>query len=104
MADDKEVTLLDAVGRIAERFGVPVVLLAVLVWFLRDAAVTLHTTVLVPIVKSHTEFLDTTRQTLDEIGTTQQQQAKTLQEIAVGQREIQQAVSRPPRTGAPAPN
>jgi hypothetical protein len=87
---------------VAERFGVPVVLLAVLVWFLRDAAVTLHGTVLVPIVQSHTEFLDSTRQTLEEIGTTQQQQARTLQELAVGQREIQQAVSRPPKTGSAA--
>jgi hypothetical protein len=104
MADDKQVTHLDAIGRIAERFGVPVVLLAVLVWFLRDAAVTLHSTVLVPVVKSHTEFLDSTRKTLEEIGSTQEQQAKTLQEIAVGQREIQQAVSRPPKTGATAPN
>lgn len=100
MAGDKEVTVLDSASRIAERFGVPVVLLAVLVWFLRDAAVTLHGTVLVPIVQSHTEFLDSTRKTLEEMGTTQQQQAKTLNEIAVGQRDIQQAVSRPPRTGA----
>lgn len=100
MAGDKEQSTLEVAIRIAERFGVPVVLLAVLVWFLRDAAVTLHGTVLVPVVKSHTEFLDSTRQTLEEIGSTQQQQAKTLQELAVGQREIQQAVSRPPRTGA----
>lgn len=100
MAGDKEVSVLDSAIRIAERFGVPVVLLLVLVWFLRDAAVTLHGTVLVPIVQSHTEFLDSTRKTLEEIGSTQQQQAKTLQELAVGQRDIQQAVSRPPRTGA----
>jgi len=77
---------------VAERFGVPLVLLAVLIWFLRDAAVTLHGTVVVPIVKSHTEFLDSTRETLDEIGKTQFKQAETLQEIAAGQQEIKQAV------------
>lgn len=100
MADENRSTLVDAALRVGERFGLPVVLLAVLVWFLRDAAVTLHSTVLVPIVASHTEFLDSTRETLHEIGATQTQQAKTLQELAVGQREIQQAVSRPPKTGA----
>ena len=78
--------------RVAERFGVPVVILAVMIWFLRDAAVTIHGTVLVPIVKSHTEFLESTRETLDEIGKTQFQQAETLQEIAAGQQEIKQAV------------
>lgn len=100
MEEKPSTSLIDGALRIAERFGVPVVLLAVLVWSLRDAAVVLHSTVLVPVVKSHTEFLDATRETLHEIGTTQQQQAKTLQELAVGQREIQQAVARPPRTGA----
>ena len=42
--------------------------------------------------QSHVEFLDTTRETLKEIGHTQAQQAETLQEIAVGQNEIRQAV------------
>lgn len=97
MSDDS-LSLTESAVKVAERFGVPVVLLAVLVWFLRDAAVTLHGTVLVPIVKSHTEFLDATRDTLGEIGRTQMQQAETLQEIAAGQREIKQAVIK--RTGA----
>lgn len=97
---DQPLSLTESAVRVAERFGVPVVLLAVLVWFLRDAAVTLHSTVLVPIVRSHTEFLDTTRGTLGEIGKVQMQQAETLQEIAEGQREIRQAVVK--RTGATA--
>jgi hypothetical protein len=46
--------------------------------------------------------LDSTQETLREIGTTQQQQAKTLQELAVGQREIQQAVIK--KTGAAQSN
>ena len=89
---DSDVSFAESAIRVAERFGVPVVLLIVIVWFLRDAAITLHSTVLVPIVRSHTEFLDTTRETLTEIGKTQGQQAETLQELAVGQREIKQAV------------
>jgi hypothetical protein len=69
-----------------------------LIWFLRDAAVTLHGTVVVPIVKSHTEFLDSTRETLDEIGKTQMKQAETLQAIAQDQHEIKAAVVK--RTGS----
>lgn len=96
---------MEAAFRVAERFGVPLVLLAILIWFLRDAAVTLHGTVVVPIVKSHTEFLDSTRETLDEIGKTQFKQAETLQEIAEGQREIKQAVvKKTGQHGEPAPN
>lgn len=85
-------SFVEAAFRVAERFGVPLVLLAVVLWFARDAAVTLHGTVLVPIVKSHTEFLDSTRETLDEIGKTQFKQAETLQAIAADQHEIKQAV------------
>lgn len=96
---------MEAAFRVAERFGVPLVLLAILIWFLRDAAVTLHGTVVVPIVKSHTEFLDSTRETLDEIGKTQFKQAETLQEIAAGQQEIKQAVvKKTGQHGEPAPN
>jgi len=85
-------SFVEAAFRVAERFGVPLVLLAVILWFARDAAVTLHSTVLVPIVKSHTEFLDSTRETLDEIGKTQFKQAETLQAIAADQHEIKAAV------------
>jgi hypothetical protein len=85
-------SFVEAAFRVAERFGVPLVLLAVAIWFMREAAVTLHGTVVVPIVKSHTEFLDSTRETLDEIGKTQFKQAETLQAIAADQREIKQAV------------
>jgi hypothetical protein len=91
---DQPLSLVESAIRVAERFGVPLVLLVVMVWFLRDAAVTLHGTVLVPIVKSHTEFLDSTRGTLEEMGKAQLQQAETLQELAAGQREIKQAVVR----------
>ena len=78
--------------RVAERFGVPVVILCVLLWMVREAAVGLHTTVVSPVVESHAEFLKQTSTTLREIGTTQQQQAVTMEEIAAGQREIIKAL------------
>lgn len=77
-----------------ERFGVPVAILAVILWFAREAAISLHSTVLVPVVTSHTEFLDATQETLREIGRSQEQQAETMQELAVGQQEIRHALSR----------
>lgn len=83
----------------AQQLGVPVIILAVLLWLIRDAAVSLHSTVLVPIVQSHTEFLESTRATLEEIGKTQQQQATTMSEIASGQREIKAAVTTGKRVG-----
>jgi len=98
-------SFMEAAFRVAERFGVPLVLLAVVLWFARDAAVTLHGTVLVPIVKSHTEFLDSTRETLDEIGKTQFKQAETLQAIAADQHEIKAAVvKKAGQHGETAPN
>lgn len=83
---------LDAVIKIAREFGVPCVILACLLWMLREASMSLHGSVVVPIVQSHTEFLDSTRDTLSEISKTQSQQSKTLQEIAISQTEIRHAV------------
>lgn len=98
-------SFVESALRVAERFGVPLVLLAVVMWFMRDAAITLHGTVLVPIVKSHTEFLDSTRETLDEIVKTQFKQAETLQAIAADQHAIKQAVvKKTSQSGESAPN
>jgi hypothetical protein len=97
MSDDSSSSIAEVALRVAERFGLPVVLLAVVLWLIRDAAISLHGTVMVPVVKSHTEFLQATQETLNEIGMSQMQQARTMQEIAAGQREIQQAVTK--RTG-----
>jgi len=85
-------TAADAFVKVAERLGVAVVALAIVLWMIRDAAMSLNKTVVVPIVQSHTEFLDSTRNTLEEISKTQDKQAETLQEIAVGQTEIRHAV------------
>jgi hypothetical protein len=51
-------------------------------------------------VKSHTQFLEATQETLKEIGKTQDKQADTLQELASGQRDLQHAVSRIPQAGS----
>lgn len=77
-----------------ERFGVPVAILAVILWFSREAAISLHQTVLVPVVRSHTEFLEATQETLREIGRSQEQQAETMQELCIGQQEIRHALNK----------
>ena len=97
-ADELKQGILDSLLRVAERFGVPVVLLGVLIWLGREAAITLHGTLVKPVVESHVQFLETTSETLKEIGRTQEKQAETLEEIANGQREIQQVLARPAKT------
>lgn len=87
-AEELRQGFLDSMLRIAERFGVPVVLLAVIIWLGREAAITLHGSLVEPVVKSHVEFLETTSETLKEIGRTQEKQAETLEELAHGQREL----------------
>ena len=91
--------MVDRAIRIGERFGVPVMILAVLLFFVREACVSIHGTLLVPIVKSHVEFLESTSETLHEIDQTQATQALILGEISLGQRAIQQALSGDPTTG-----
>ena len=91
--------MVDRVIKIGERFGVPVMLLIVVLFFAREACVSVHETLLVPIVKGHIEFLDATSLTLREIEQTQHQLYNTLQEVSIGQRAIQQALSGEPKTG-----
>jgi hypothetical protein len=91
--------MVDRVIKIGERFGVPVMLLTALLFFAREVCVSVHETLLVPIVKGHIEFLDATSLTLREIEQTQHQLYNTLQEVSIGQRAIQQALSGDPKTG-----
>lgn len=88
MSDRAPPTTVEVAMRVAERFGIPVFILVILLWMLREAATSLHGTVVVPIVQSHTEFLETTRETLTEISKTQNKQADTMQEIAENQEEL----------------
>jgi len=83
-----EKSSLDVMLRIGERLGVPLLILAAVLWMSREAGMALYTTAIVPLVEAHGKFLDSTSRNLEEIGTTQRQQAETLQEIAVGQKEI----------------
>jgi hypothetical protein len=85
---------------IADRFGVPCLILAAVLWMIRDAGMALHVTVLQPIVQSHTKFLEVTQETLKEIGKAQDTQAATLQELATGQQEIQAALMRGGKTSS----
>ena len=86
--DELKQGTVDSLLRIGERFGVPVVLLAVMIWLLREAAISLHGTLVKPVVESHVEFLQTTGETLKEISSVQTQQAQTLDELAHGQRDL----------------
>lgn len=90
--DELKSSLVDTGLKIADRFGVPCVILAVVIWFGREAAVALHSTLIKPVVESHIEFLDATRETLTEIGKVQEKQAETLGEIAAGQRQVQETL------------
>ena len=99
MTEDTRQNIIDAAIRVGERLGVPCLLLAVILWFGREAAISLSETVLQPVVKSHVGFLnaavgflDATKDTLDAIAVTQASQAETLREIADGQQDIQRAV------------
>jgi len=91
-ADDLKQGLVDTLLRAADKLGVPCVILAVLLYFGREVAMAIHHSVLEPMVKSHVEFLESTSETLHEIGKTQDRQAETLQEIAAGQRRLEEAI------------
>ncbi len=84
---------IDVGIRIAREFGFPVVMVCILLFGLREAAVAVHQTVVVPVVESHATFLRQTTATLEGLGRTQEQQAETLRELAAGQREIRAAVT-----------
>jgi hypothetical protein len=90
MTEATKRTLFD----VAERFGVPVVILAAILWMAREAATSVHNSVIVPMVESHTQFLEVTSMTLHELGKTQDQQAETLREIADSQKEIHEELTR----------
>lgn len=92
MTDDQRHNMIETAIKVAKEFGLPVVMLAVTVYLFREAAVSVHQTVLLPMVKSHTEFISSTQETLREIGRAQDKQADTLHEIAEGQRDIRRAI------------
>ena len=71
--------------RVAERFGLPTLILAVVTFFAREVAVALHTDVIVPVVQSHTKFLE-------RPGTAIERQTESIEAIGVTQSEIKQVL------------
>lgn len=88
MTRSEIVEALGPTGALLNTIGIPAGILAVILWMFWQAAASLHSTVVVPIVESHTEYLQQTSATLRSLGETQVRQAETLQEIAAGQRQI----------------
>lgn len=86
--NDEPKGFLDVALKIGERLGVPILILGAVFLMAREAGMALYSGAVVPLVKAHGDFLDATQHTLKEIGDTQRQQATTMQEIVVGQREI----------------
>jgi len=91
-SDELKTGVVDTLLRIADRFGVPCVVLAVVIWLGREAAISIHGSVVEPVVRSHVEFLESAKASME-------QQSDTLRELATGQREIQQVLARPAKTG-----
>lgn len=92
MTDEQKQGMIETAIKVAKDFGLPVVMLAVTVYLFREAAISVHQTVLLPMVKSHTEFISSTQETLREIGRSQDKQAETMRELADGQRDIQRTL------------
>lgn len=90
-SEELKAGVVDTLLKIADRFGVPCVILAVVIWFGREAAIAIHGSIVEPVVQSHVEFLESAKATMAK-------QADTLQELAKGQQEIQQVLARPINT------
>ena len=88
MTDESKAALADSLLKVGTQLGVPVLILAAFLWMAREAGFAMYSGAVVPIVEAHARFLESTESTLKEIGTTQKQQAETMQEIVIGQREI----------------
>lgn len=88
MTDESKAALIESLLKFGTQLGVPVLILAAVLYMAREAGVAIYSTAVVPLVEAHTQFLDSTQSTLKEIGAAQKQQAETMQEIVVGQREL----------------
>lgn len=77
-AEELKQGVIDSLIRVGERFGVPVVLLAVIIWLGREAAITLHGTLVTPVVESHVKFLEQMGKTQEEISAALSEQTRLL--------------------------
>ena len=79
--------MTEAVMKIAERFGVPVVLLLVFIYMARETAIAVHQTVVAPVVTSHTKFIDTISEQSRQQTEAMQSQAEAFKELAAAHDE-----------------
>lgn len=94
MTRSELVEALGPVGGFLNMIGIPAGMLVFILFMGWQASCSIHSTIVVPIVESHTKFLQQTSETLRSLGEIQGRQAETLQEIAAGQRDIQDAIGR----------
>jgi hypothetical protein len=80
-------TLSEAMLRIGERFGVPVLLLAVILWFGREAVIGVHGSVVEPVIESHTKFIDTICEQAKQQTNAMERQADAFRELSQAHEE-----------------
>jgi hypothetical protein len=80
-------TVSEAMLRIGERFGVPVVVLGVILWLGREAAIGIHASVVEPVVASHTRFIDTICEQAKQQTIAMDRQAEAFQELSANHAE-----------------
>lgn len=80
-------SISETLVKVAERFGVPVVLLGVVIWLGREAAITIHTTIVTPVVESHTQFIETICEQSKQQTAAMESQAGAFKELAEAHEE-----------------
>jgi hypothetical protein len=89
MSDSNNKSLLVVIG---ERLGVPFLITGILLFMAREGLTSVHRTVVLPFIESHTSFLESASKTLDRICAVQERQADVLDALTEGQSEIRHAV------------
>ena len=74
--------------KIAREFGFPITMLVFVMLGLSRVAATLHGDVVLPIVKAHSAFLQSTQETIKTLGVTQSVQTEALRKVVITQQEI----------------
>lgn len=80
-------SISETLVKVAERFGVPVVLLGIVIWLGREAAITIHTSVVTPVVESHTQFIETICEQAKQQTKAMESQAGAFKELAEAHEE-----------------
>ena len=89
-------------GKLVDRYGLPLVLLAILAYALNDFGRWLAADVAAPVIKAHLETVQTLRETQQEIVRSQNQVALTIQQCCGGEpTQIRPAPSSAAPSGVP---